>query len=424
MDYLPRVVDAELDVLLGALPAIAVDGAKGVGKTETCLQRATTAYRLDDPERRDIVRADPRRALAANPPVLLDEWQHLPRLWDDVRRSVDDGARPASYLLTGSASPDRGDGRHSGAGRIVSLRMRPLSLYERQLAPASVSLAELLDARRPPIDGESYVDLAQYTEEILASGFPGIRPYPSPIRRTVLDGYLDRIVERDFPQAGHDLRNPAALRRWLTAYAAATSGQARYESIRDAASAGHGEPPARTTVQPYLDVLQRLWILDPVEAWMPARSRLTRLTAPPTHHLVDPALAARLLGVSADHLLDGDGGSVQFPRDGTLLGALFQSLVTQSLRVYAQSAGARLAHLRTKGGVHEIDLLVVRDDDRVVAVEVKLAQTVTDADVRNLHWLRDQIGDDLLDAVVITTGRAAYRRPDGIAVIPAAALGP
>ena len=157
---------------------------------------------------------------------------------------------------------------------------------------------------------------------------------------------------------------------------------------------------------------------------MPARNHLTRLTAAPKHHLADPALAARLLGVSIDALLDGRSAGPAILRDGTLLGGLFESLVAQSLRVSAQAAEARVHHLRTKGGEREIDFIVERPDGRVVAVEVKLSQTVADGDVRHLRWLGDQMGDDLIDSVVITTGPEAYRRRDGVAVVPAALLAP
>jgi predicted AAA+ superfamily ATPase len=171
-------------------------------------------------------------------------------------------------------------------------------------------------------------------------------------------------------------------------------------------------------------VLERLWVLDRVDAWLPTRNRVRRLAAPPKHHLVDPALAARLLAVDAQQLLTGTSGKPSVPRDGTLLGALFESLVTQSIRVYAQASEAEVRHLRTYGGEREVDLIVVRDDGRILAIEVKLARTVTDGDMRNLIWLREQIGDDLIDAMVITTGPEAYRRRDGIAVVPAALLGP
>ena len=211
--------------------------------------------------------------------------------------------------------------------------------------------------------------------------------------------------------------------RWMRAYAAATATTASYETIRDAATSDRGEKPSKTTTQPYTDVLERLWVLDRVDAWLPTRNAISRLSAPPKHHLVDPALASRLLAIGADALLDGREAGPAIPREGTLLGALFESLVTQSVRVYAQAAEAETRHLRTYGGDREIDLVVIRDDGRILAIEVKLGRTVIDADVRHLLWLRDRAGQDLLDAVVITTGPEAYRRPDGIAVVPAALLG-
>jgi uncharacterized protein len=160
-----------------------------------------------------------------------------------------------------------------------------------------------------------------------------------------------------------------------------------------------------------------------VSAWLPTRNRLARLSSPPKHHLADPALAARLLGVDADALLHARPAGPPIPRDGTLLGALFESLVTLCVRVYAQAAEAQIAHLRTWSGDREVDLIVERGR-QILALEVKLGQVVDDRDVRHLIWLRNELGDDLTDAAVITTGQAAYRRPDGIAVIPAALLGP
>jgi hypothetical protein len=302
--------------------------------------------------------------------------------------------------------------------------MRPLTLAERGVETPTVSLAELLTGCREPLTGETRVRLSDYAEEILASGFPGLRALDGRALRAQLDGYIARITERDFPDQGHAVRNPAALRRWMTAYAAASSTTASFEKIRDAATGGHGEKPSRPAVGPYRDILERLWILDPIPAWAPTRSHLRRLASPPKHQLVDPALAARLLGVGIGALLDGEETTPAIPRDGTFLGALFESLVTLDVRVYAQAAEARVGHLRSFAGEHEIDLIVERDDARVVAIEVKLAATVDDDAVRHLRWLQDRLGTDLLDAIVITTGSHAYRRPDGIGVVPAALLGP
>lgn len=423
MSYTPRIIERELDELSVSLAAIAVEGAKGVGKTATASRRATTVHALDDPARLTVAKADPRLLLDADPPILIDEWQRLPATWDLVRRAVDAGADPGSFLLTGSASPD-GSGRHSGAARIPTIRMRPLTLAERLEEPGAVRLADLLGGRRPELRGESPMGLPDYTDEILASGFPGLRGLSGRALRTQLEGYVERIVDRDFPELGHQLRNPVGLRRWMAAYAAASSTVTTFEKIRDAATGGEGEKPSRRGAGPYRSILERLWILDPVPAWQPTRRHLSRLNAAPKHQLVDPALAAILLGASRGALLEGQEIGPPIPRDGTLLGALFESLVTLSVRVYAQDAEAKVGHLRTFSGDQEIDLIVERNDGRILAIEVKLTRSVEDKDVRRLQWLAEEIGDELLDAIVITTGETAYRRADGIGVVPAALLGP
>jgi len=422
--YIRRVVDDELEELVAGLPAVAIEGAKGVGKTATALRRAATVHRLDDPAEWNIAVADPRRLLLGPPPVLIDEWQRLVESWDLVRRAVDEQpGRPGSFLLTGSAAPLEMP-THSGAGRIVTVRMRPLTLAERGVGKPTVSLQGLLTGKRPPVEGNTAVGLEDYAREIVASGFPGLRGLTGRMLRAQLDGYLERVVERDFEEAGHRVRRPATLRRWMAAYAAASSTTSSYEAIRDAATSGRAEKPSRGATGPYIDTLERLWILDAVPAWLPTRNHLRRLSAPPKHQLVDPALAARLLGVGAEALLEARPGGLPLQRDGTLLGALFESLVTLGIRVYAQAAEARTSHLRTAAGEREVDLIVERADGRVVAIEVKLARTISDTDVRHLRWLHDRIGDDLLDAVIVTTGQDAYRRRDGIAVVPAALLGP
>ena len=204
------------------------------------------------------------------------------------------------------------------------------------------------------------------------------------------------------------------MRRWLTAYAAATATTASLESIRDAATADEGDKPAKSTVLRYRDALESLWLVEEQPGWLPRGTRLKRATTAPKHHLLDPGLACRLLGVDAHGLA----------LDGRLFGAMFESLVVQSLRVFSQADGGIVQHLRLKGGAREIDAIVERPDGRVLAVEAKLSGDVGSADVRHLLWLRDLLGDQVVDLVVVTAGRAAYRREDGVAVVPLALLGP
>lgn len=421
--YRRRILDDELDSLLQGLPAVAIEGAKAVGKTATASQRAPIMFQLDDPAQRAIAEADLDRLVSGSVPALIDEWQHVPAVWDRVRRAVDSGAPAGRFLLTGPASPIE-TGTHSGGGRIVSLRMRPLSLAERLDVPATVSMAGLLSGERPSVGGESPVTVEGYTDEIIRSGLPGLRGLSGRPLRAQLESYLQRVVDRDFPELEHPVRNPAALRRWMAAYAAATATVTSFEKIRDAATGGEDRKPAKTTVQPYRDVLERLFIIDPVPAWQPSRSHIAELALPPKHHLADPAFAARLVGATARSLLSGESPGMRIPRDGTFLGALFESLVTLSVRVYAGAAESNVRHFRTHRGDHEVDLIVERDDGRVIAVEVKLGPDPDAGDVRHLLWLSERLGDDLLDAVVVTTGKSAYRRSDGIAVVPAALLGP
>jgi len=279
-------------------------------------------------------------------------------------------------------------------------------------------------------------EIVQRPGVFLASGFPGLRCSQGRARRAELDSYLLRIADRDFEEQGRPVCNPVALRRWIRAYAAAVSTTATFETIRDAATNGQREKPVKSTTTAYRDILERLWIIEPVPAWLPTRNHLAALAVAPKHQLADPALAARLLGVDEGALLQGKSAMIKDRvsataerrhalRDASLSGRLFESLVTLNMRVYAQSAEASVHHARTHEGRQEIDLMIVRGDQRVVAVEVKMGAVVTDDDERHLHWLRAQLGDaELPDAIVVTTGARAHRRSDGIGMIPAALFGP
>ncbi len=423
MSYRRRLVDVLLDELLPYPIALSIEGAKGVGKTATAVERSASKLELDDPAQRASLEADPGLIARLASPVLIDEWQLYPPVWDRVRREVD-AKRDRSYLLTGSSRPPEGARMHSGAGRIINVIMRPLSFAERAVSTPTVSFSGLLAGAAPEIVGVSDMMLPGYVDEILRSGFPGIRDLPQRVRGAQLDAYVDRMVDRELPDAGLMVRRPDTLRRWLTAYAAASASNANYGAILDAATGGESDKPARSTVDGYRDALTRLYILDPLPAWTASFSALKRLTVSPKHHLVDPALAARLVGVTKEGLLVGEGGAVVSPRTGTWLGALFESLATQSVRIYAEAAEARIGHLRTKNTDREVDLIVERRDGSIIGIEIKLAPTVDDRDVRHLNWLKDELGARMVERVVVTTGQYAYRRKDGVAVIPLALLGP
>ena len=422
---MPRLVEAEVAELFeGGIRALALDGAKGVGKTASASLFADVSFHLDQPLGLERVLADPLRIVAAPGTVLIDEWQRYPPSWDLVRRAVDEGDPNRRFVLTGSATDTSGN-IHSGAGRIVSVRMRPMSLAERGI-PAAVSLAELLDGARPGIDAETDIGLEGYVEQITRGGFPGIARLSGRALRSQLDGYLARIVDREVPDGGLKVRHPDKLHRWLRAYAAATATTASYEAIRGAATPGEGEKVTKVTAASYRAILESIWVLDPVPAWVSSSTQLLHnLGQTPKHHLADPALAVRALGMTAESLLVGAETARRVGRgSGSFLGAFVESLTALNLRVYAQAAEAQVRHLRLHRGEREIDFIVERADGQVLAIEVKSSAVVDNHDVRHLRWFADALGDRLLDAVVVTTGPYAYRRPDGIAVVPLALLGP
>ncbi len=421
MDYTRRIIDDELDELFVDLAAVSLDGAKGVGKTETAMQRSAGVVRLDAVATQQTVDADPESILRRPRPLLIDEWQRVPAVWDVIRRAVDRDATGGQFLLTGSASPSAAASMHSGAGRIARMRMRPMTLSERGVHSPGVSLRDLLDGGRPALQGSTDLRLSDYVREICASGFPGIRLLRPRARDFQLDSYLRNVVDRDVPEQGLAVRKPEAMLDWLRAYAAASSTTASYSLILDAATPGIADKPARSTSVAYRDILSQLWLLDSVPAWGPLGNAFARLQQAPKHQLADPALAVRLLGLSIDALLDGEGRPLG-PQQGTMLGHLFESLVTLCVRVAAQAHDASVGHMRTRNGDHEVDLVVVRRDGRILAIEVKLSGVVEDRDVRHLHWVRDRLGPQVLDAIVISTGQDAYRRRDGIGVVPLALL--
>lgn len=419
--YCSRVIDTELGQLLPHLPAILLDGPKAVGKTRTAQQLAQTVVQLSDPAVRAVTLADPRLALVGPYPVLLDEWHRAPAVWDAVKLAVDEDLTGGRYILTGSAPSST---THSGAGRIPSIRMRPLTLLERGVCQPSVSLSALLrpEDQDATLQGACALSLKDYADLIVDSGFPGLQQLPQPALRKQLEGYIERLIEVELPELGVGARRPASVRAWLRAYAAATATTARWETIRDGASAGVGKSPARPSAMQYVEALTRLRILDDVEAWSPSKNHMTRASQTPKRHLADPALAAHLVGASASSLLRGEGPNMSV-RDG-FIGALFESLCTLSVRVFADACDARTKHFRLHDGRHEVDLIVERADESFVGIEVKLSPVVSNDDVKHLVWLKKERGDEMLDAVVLTTGAQAYRRPDGVGVIPLGLLGP
>jgi predicted AAA+ superfamily ATPase len=406
--------------MLSELSAIALDGAKAVGKTSTAEQHTRHTLRFDLDETIELMSNGIQLLRNTEKPVCLDEWQRYPKVWDYVRRLVDEDRAPNQFILTGSAVPQNA-AIHSGAGRIVRLRMRPLSLQERELDKAAITVASLFHENPDTVSGSTSVTLEDYLHEVIVSGFPAIRELSTENARHQIDGYLANLVQREFPEQGLLVRKPGTLFRWLRAYAAATASTASYQTILDASTPGE-RPPAKATVQSYRDILDELWITDRVDAWLPTVNLFSPLGKSPKHYLVDPALSASLLSISENQLLRAVSAPLLGPQHGSVAGRLFESLIAQSLQTYAVINRAKLGHFRNAKGNREIDFILERDY-HVLAIEVKMSVTVDDSDVRHLNWLAEHLNGYELIRIVITTGPHAYTRKDGVHVIPAALLG-
>jgi predicted AAA+ superfamily ATPase len=414
--YLPRVVDAELDARLAAAGAVVIEGPKASGKTETARQRATSSVLLDvDENARRAAAVDPSLVLEGSTPRLIDEWQVEPRLWNQVRRAVDDRGVPGQFVLTGSSVPADDVARHTGAGRFSFLRMRPMTLFETGHTNGAVSLAAVL-AGEPPRSDDPGLTVADLAARITSGGWPAQHG------RRVVDAaraardYLEQVRQVDVSRVAGSRRDPARIERLLRSLARNTATEVAVTVL--AADAGGGDGPLdRHTVAEYRDILDRLMIIEDQPAWAPHLRSRASLRTSPKRHFVDPSLAVAALGAGPDRLLG----------DLNLLGLLFESLVIRDLRVLAQPLDGQVLHYRDNYGV-EADAVVQLADGRWAAFEIKLGAGLVDEGAEALLRFRSAVdtrksGEPAVLGVIAGTG-FGYVRPDGIAVIPVGALAP
>lgn len=414
--YQPRMVDPELAARLDSIGAVLLEGPKACGKTETAAQVATTTFRLDvDQSARNAAAVAPGLLLDADPPVLLDEWQLEPRLWDQVRRAVDDRS-PAKglFVLTGSATPAEDVNRHSGAGRIATITMRPMSLLESGHSTGAVSLTDVLDGQDvTALDpGLTVPDLI---DAICVGGWPALLDATPAQAATWLGDYLTQIVQVDVQALG-SRRNPDNVRRLLSSLARNVGTDVKVTALaRDVG--GQEGPIARETTDTYLAALARLRLIEDSPAWAPHMRSATPLRAAATRYLVDPSLAVAALGQ----------GPTQLLADLNATGFLFENLVVRDVRIYSQRLGGRVQSWRDANG-HEVDIVLTVADGRWAAFEVKLNPDDADAAASSLLRFAEKVDQSKVGAQValgvITSTGLAYRRDDGVLVLPIGALGP
>jgi len=415
--YRARVVDRELSQRLDAIGAVLIEGPKACGKTETAARRAATSYRLDvDPGARNAASVAPDLLLDAPAPVLFDEWQVVPTLWDQVRRAVDDRS-PAKglYILTGSATPRDDVNRHSGAGRIAVIQMRPMSLLETGHSTGQASLEGVL-AGDPVAAQDPGLTVPEVIDRICVGGWPALLDADAQDAGRWLRDYLNQIVMVDIQMLGARRRDPDNLRRLLTSLARNVGTPAKVTALAKDVGGADG-PVARTTVDGYLDSLSRLRLIENSPAWAPHMRSATPLQSSATRYFVDPSLAVAALGQGPSQLL----------ADLNAAGFFFENLVVRDVRIYAQQFGGHVRHWRDQNQ-NEVDIVVTAPDGRWAAFEVKMNPADTDKAAAALLSFaakvdQEKAGPPAALGVITSTG-FAYRQPDGIAVLPIGTLGP
>jgi len=416
MEYLPRIVDGELAERLESAGAVVIEGPKACGKTWTAEQRAADRLLLDvDEAARAAIEIAPGVALDRPAPLLLDEWQEFPSVWNHVRRAVDERQLPGQFILTGSSVPVDDVSRHSGAGRFSFLRMRPMCLFEAGRSTGDVSLEAMFNgeqiAARDP--GLTIHDIA---EVVTRGGWPAQQKGSIEAARRAAADYLEQICSVDVSRLGERQRDPVKVRAVVRAVARSIASPVRSATLAndagvDVETAAQVDP---RTVRDYLNALERLLVLEDQPGWAPSLRSKRRIRTAPKRHLVDPSLAVAALGAGPEGLL----------KDLNYLGHLFESLVVRDLRVLSQPLGGKVLHYSDNKG-SEADAIIEMPDGRWAAIEVKLGTTAVDRAADSLLRVSRLIEGTAPVFLAVVTGRGvAYTRRDGVHVVPVGSLGP
>lgn len=415
MSYLPRIADQELAERLGYIGAVLIEGPKACGKTATATRHARTIIRLDeDRAARQLLELAPDRLFDGPTPILFDEWQVEPSIWNKVRRQVDDREGKGLFILTGSATPTDDASRHSGAGRFSVMKMRPMSLFESGHSNGDISLRGLLEGR-PQAGLGTHLTFDELLKRIVIGGWPELVDADEAGARRWIRDYLANLVEVDIQNLG-SRRDPSNLRRLLESLGRSVAQATKAaELARDVG--GEGGPIAKETLSAYLTALDRLHLLDNSPAWLPHMRSRARLRTAPVRYFVDPSIGAAALGI----------GTGDLTNDPDALGLHYEALVIRDLRIYAQPLDARVDSWRDADG-HEVDAIVSAGPGRWGAFEIKLGPGAVDEAAASLLRFATKVdttrqGEPACLGVITSTG-AGGLRPDGVHVIPIGALGP
>jgi len=416
--YRPRVIDELVEQYLQAFGAICIEGPKWCGKTWTAHMHAKSAFLVSDPagnfQNRQLAQLDPSIVLDGEFPRLIDEWQEVPSLWDAVRFKVDDQAVKGQFILTGSATPKRRGVMHSGTGRIARLRMMPMSLYESGDSSGSISLKDICNSvYETKLTGE--VQLRTIATLILRGGWPGSIGLSTKNAVLIPRMYLKNVVDDDVDKIDDIKRDKAKMRLLLRSLARNESTTVGKKKLKDDMMGVEKTSIDEDTITDYLDVFTRLFILENQKPYGASLRSSLSVKQAEKRHFTDPSFACSLLGITQEDKLIGDLQTFGF---------MFEALCVRDLRIYAQAFGGELYHYQDYEN-NEIDAVIEMPDGSWSAFEIKLGANQIDASAQSLLKIQAKFLKPASSLCVICgLSNAAYRRPDGVYVVPLTALRP
>lgn len=420
MIYKPRVVDQILSRKLKGKGAIVIEGPKWCGKSTTAEQIAKSVIYINSPEEinyyRQLVKISPKDILKGEKPLLLDEWQNIPSIWDSIRFEIDHSGLMGQFILTGSAIPvDMSGVMHSGTGRFGWLKMRTMSLWESNDSNGGVSLQNLFDGMEISAQTDASIeDLAYWA---CRGGWPVAIDLPKEIALDQAFDYVDAIVNRDIGLSDGRIRDNSRVRRLMRSLARHQGSQISFAKISEDLKENENTTIHDDTVASYIRALERIFVIEDVEAWNPNLRSSTAIRTLDTRYFSDPSIATASLGLGPKDLIN----------DLNTFGFILETLCIRDLRVYAEPLNGKIYHYRDKNGL-ECDAICHLRDGRYGLIEIKLGgETLINEGIKNLLKLKNGLDFTKMSPpsfmmVIVGVGKYAYKNEDGIYVVPISCL--
>ena len=420
--YKNRVIDRLLADKLEAMGAVLIEGPKYCGKTTTGEQQARSVLYMADPEIKDrnltMASTNIKRLLAGDTPRLIDEWQIAPKLWDAIRFEVDHRGEDGQFMLTGSAAPaSTSEIFHSGTGRFGWIKMRTMSLWESGDSTGDVSLGELFAADNE-VDGTSNLEIRRIAFLVCRGGWPkaSLKTNGSAALIEARE-YVESVCRNDISRVDDVQRNAELARRLMRSYSRHQGAQVSVATILADIKSNEASDTTEATVASYINALKRIFVIEDMAAWNPNLRSKTAIRSSDTRYFTDPSIAAAALGLGPDDLLD----------DPNTFGLLFETMAVRDLRVYAEALDGQVYHYRDKNGL-ECDAIVHLRNGRYGLIEIKLGgDNLIEAGATTLKKLASKIDTEKMKSpsfmmVLTAIGEYAYRRLDGVLVVPIGCL--